>query len=543
MGVPANDESTSLVALDEAIKTRPAPVAEEGQQNDGKSNNADNMTLDNVVEQDQDGCSTGNGHEARSSLSSYSDVPLEKMSIDASTSATTNAVLEEAISSPTAAAASNQQNDNDPIAMSTTKMNGVVTYQVDEGGALDGGQALTKWVTMDSPTFSGDLYGPGGDDGSNDGSAAAVAANDDDRDSNDSFWEEHQIDENEVDTDDASPNGTKEDGLELDTVSDGGVDNADYANECALENNMLGLNRIDDNEDDGYEPVVMQETHGNDENIINSSSPILTLPAPPPASPTPEVREGNMVSDGQIKRDETKRGRVGLGNLGNTCFMNSTLQCLAHIDVLRHYFLSNEYLRHLNKSNPLGTGGEMATEFANLLKQMWDDKTTLSSSSSSNNSYSSSSYRYSSSSYSNGAVYPRSFKFTLGRHADQFVGYDQHDSQELATYLLDALHEDTNLVTVKPYVEKPEQEEHESDLVAAKKAWDIHLQRESSFVSDTFVGQVKSKVTCPAEGCGRVSTTYDPFMYLSVPVRMLYMHLLLFNGPKNGFFSRLLFSP
>ena len=67
-------------------------------------------------------------------------------------------------------------------------------------------------------------------------------------------------------------------------------------------------------------------------------------------------------------------------------------------------------------------------------------------------------------------MYPREFKTTLGRHAEQFMGYDQHDSQEFATYLLDALHEDTNRILKKPYIEKPEQEKDEPDDVC----W--HLQ-------------------------------------------------------------------
>jgi ubiquitin carboxyl-terminal hydrolase 4/11/15 len=98
------------------------------------------------------------------------------------------------------------------------------------------------------------------------------------------------------------------------------------------------------------------------------------------------------------------------------------------------------------------------------------------------------------------------------------MGYNQHDSQELATYLLDALHEDTNRVTKKPYIEKPEQSENETDEEAASKAWDLHLQRENSRVLESFMGQVKSRVECPHSHCGRVSTTFDPFMYLSVPL-------------------------
>ena len=222
----------------------------------------------------------------------------------------------------------------------------------------------------------------------------------------------------------------------------------------------------------------------------------------------------SIVATSRNNYDST--GRVGLSNLGNTCFMNSTLQCLAHTDILREYFTSGIYKEHLNIDNPLGTGGELATAFAELLTSMWSTK--------GNNAATSSSLPYSTgysssyTAYNSNVVYPRNFKYSLGRHAEQFIGYDQHDSQELATYLLDALHEDTNRVTKKPYIEKPEQKVDESDEEAAAKAWDIHLQREDSFVTRTFVGQVKSKVTCPIPGCGRVSTTYDPFMYLSVPV-------------------------
>jgi ubiquitin carboxyl-terminal hydrolase 4/11/15 len=187
-------------------------------------------------------------------------------------------------------------------------------------------------------------------------------------------------------------------------------------------------------------------------------------------------------------KSSKKSGLCGLKNLGNTCFMNSALQCLSNTTELTEYFLTGKYSNDINKVNPLGSKGKLAKEFANLMKEMWS-----------------------------GVAYvaPINFKHAIGQFAPQFSGFAQHDSQELIAYLLDGLHEDLNKVKDKPVVELQEANGRPDDVVA-QEAWNHHLMRNRSVIVDLFQGQLKSTLKCP--DCQRISIKFDPFMYLSVPI-------------------------
>lgn len=169
--------------------------------------------------------------------------------------------------------------------------------------------------------------------------------------------------------------------------------------------------------------------------------------------------------------------------------MNSALQCMSNVHKLTMYMQDDKWKNDLNEDNPLGMNGEIATSYAELIHTMWSGR-----------------YSY---------TVPRNFKYAVGRFAPQFSGYQQQDSQELMAFLLDGLHEDLNRIRKKPYVELKDAG-NRPDKVVAKEAWENYKLRNDSIIVDIFHGLLKSTVQCPE--CSKISVTFDPFCYLSLPL-------------------------
>jgi len=182
-------------------------------------------------------------------------------------------------------------------------------------------------------------------------------------------------------------------------------------------------------------------------------------------------------------------GASGLRNIGNTCFMNSVIQCLSNTKLLTNYLLNDEHVRDINTTNS-SMKGSLIKAFATVIKSLWK---------------------------SNGRVVdPSSLKGAVQRFAPRFSGYNQEDSQEFLRYLLEGLHEDVNRVITKPQPIHTEIDSSLSVCEQAMEAWKRYIRRDDSHLVDLFVGQLKSTLKC--SDCNHESVTFEPFWDLSLGI-------------------------
>jgi len=128
------------------------------------------------------------------------------------------------------------------------------------------------------------------------------------------------------------------------------------------------------------------------------------------------------LESGDITSDTAVAGICGFRNLGNTCYMNSGLQCLLASPTVTEHFLhfspevkkveNGELDSGESKSN---TGLALSKKFASLVQQVYTGNFTV--------------------------IQPDQFKEALAESHDQFKGFRQHDCQEFLALLLDTLHE------------------------------------------------------------------------------------------------------
>ena len=188
---------------------------------------------------------------------------------------------------------------------------------------------------------------------------------------------------------------------------------------------------------------------------------------------------------------DSSSGICGSVNLGNTCFMNSSIACISNCTELTYFFLSGQYKKEINENSKYGLKGKLAQSWYELLYKYWVEN--------------------------NDSGNPKDFKYIIGEKDARFRGYSQQDSNEFINIFLDTLNEDLNFSDEKKYIELNEKNSEETDEQCAKKFWEANLIRNDSVITDLFCGLFKSTITCPK--CNWISVTFEPFYSINLPLK------------------------
>lgn len=188
-----------------------------------------------------------------------------------------------------------------------------------------------------------------------------------------------------------------------------------------------------------------------------------------------------------LASDNPNKGKMGLINLGNTCYLNSAIQCLRHIPDLTVFF-------HQHSDSWIHSGDAkdavLCKAYKELIMSLWTG-------------------------IGPAAIRPAGFLHYFRDSLKDCPTYEHmitpqpHDSGEALTFLLDQLHEGMKKpLNINVVAEKG------SKTYAALNAWKDQVGPNYSPIVDYFFGLMEVSITC--KGCSRVSCRYEPFNMLKI---------------------------
>ena len=164
---------------------------------------------------------------------------------------------------------------------------------------------------------------------------------------------------------------------------------------------------------------------------------------------------------------------IGLNNIGATCYLNSTLQCLSQTTILTNYFLNEKNKEkiinnNIAKKNPNDL--QLCPAYLELIKNLWNKNAM-------NKSYS-----------------PNNFMNTIEAMNSLFIKGQAGDSKDFIIFILEQIHNE--LKKPNKNNKTPKEELNQYDKNNALNNFFYEFQNELSIISDTFFGFNETTNTC-----------------------------------------------
>ena len=204
-------------------------------------------------------------------------------------------------------------------------------------------------------------------------------------------------------------------------------------------------------------------------------------------------KEKELIQRENIIAEIEKKNKIvliGLNNIGATCYMNATLECLSNTKELTEYFLKT-YKKDPNK--------KMANEYYEVLKNLWN--------------VNSNSVSYS----------PYSFKEVLSKENPLFAGIAANDSKDLINFLIERLHIELNVAKIEDMNKINNNEFYQSDqtneLSLLKEFLEDYTKKFNSPISNLFYGILETKSQC--QGCSVIKYNFQIYSFLEFPLQQV----------------------